>query len=615
MSPRQLRPSRDGSSPRPCRAVPRCAHPKGPAPGPCRKSSRASWSSKNIRWGELVGGLLIVGCSVALVLSFWAEIAQRPVLKFSIFTAVTGGLFGLGLYTEHRWKLPTTSRGVLLIATLLVPLNFLAFAAFSRSGGVPGAVPIVGEAVALGLFAWLLYMAARVIAPQWPVLMTAGVLGLSVMSLAARYALPADAPAQGLAFALAGLPMLAYVSLGGAMLAKARRWRPVTAEGANAVLLMLGVLTFAAVFPVALVVTHAGDPLETVRRLAPLVALAAAPSVAGGLLLWRRIEDAALVRLRAAGSGVAVMGTLVMAGAIGLAWPHPAGIVPVAVIDSVAIAALAFAFRVPAGQVLAGACALVAYAVGFQAAAGHVGWFATGDQLAATLIAPGGRDGAHRLRVRDARRGRIPAVARLPAGGAGVFRTRGSQRDDRPRDRERRRLCGPGRPARIDVDICRLCRPRDARRLAMAATGRRVGRVGAAARVTGAVARVPWRNRQRLGDRTAPVRHPGDGRDDPRPPACARVPPAVRIARVRRDAAGLRHHRAAAGVGGHGRPAGAGRATGRVARAALAGDGAGRGLAGVVRSGPVRGVGGRCAGRGRAARRPAVVPAVASAAR
>ena len=97
-------------------------------------------------------------------------------------------------------------------------------------------------------------------------------------------------------------------------------------------------------------------PAEAVRRSAPLVALAAGPAAQAGCCCGGRIEDAALVRLRAAGSGVAVMGILVMAGAIGLAWPHPAGIVPVAVIDCIVIAALAYAFRVPAGHVLAGAC-------------------------------------------------------------------------------------------------------------------------------------------------------------------------------------------------------------------------------------------------------------------
>ena len=85
----------------------------------------------NIRWGEIVGGLLIIGCSTALVVSLWAQIAQIPVLKFLIFTTVTAVLFGIGLYTQYRWKLRTTSRGILTIATLLVPLNFLAIAAVS----------------------------------------------------------------------------------------------------------------------------------------------------------------------------------------------------------------------------------------------------------------------------------------------------------------------------------------------------------------------------------------------------------------------------------------------------------------------------------------------------
>ena len=79
---------------------------------------------RNIRWGELVGGLLIVCCSVALVISFWSKIAERPFLKFFVFNGVTAVLFGVGFYTHSRWKLRTTSHGLLIIATLLVPLNF-----------------------------------------------------------------------------------------------------------------------------------------------------------------------------------------------------------------------------------------------------------------------------------------------------------------------------------------------------------------------------------------------------------------------------------------------------------------------------------------------------------
>ena len=110
---------------------PRYERPTPPPRPPRRPFSEVLNSfmeESNIRWGEIIGGLLIIGCSTALVVSLWAQISQIPVLKFLIFTTVTAILFGIGLYTEHRWKLPTTSRGILTIATLLVPLNFLAIA-------------------------------------------------------------------------------------------------------------------------------------------------------------------------------------------------------------------------------------------------------------------------------------------------------------------------------------------------------------------------------------------------------------------------------------------------------------------------------------------------------
>ena len=115
----------------------------------------------NIRWGEIVGGLLIIGCSTALVVSLWSEISRIPVVKFLIFTTVTAALFGVGLYMEHRWKLPTTSRGILTIATLLVPLNFLAIAAVSGGTLSPGALVIGSELVAPAVFLCLVYFAGK----------------------------------------------------------------------------------------------------------------------------------------------------------------------------------------------------------------------------------------------------------------------------------------------------------------------------------------------------------------------------------------------------------------------------------------------------------------------
>ena len=141
---------------------------------------------QNIRWGELIGGLLIVGCSIALVISFWAKIAERPFLKFVVFNGVTAALFGLGFYAERRWRLRTTSCAVLLISILLVPLNFLAIAAFTETGGAWLTLSTAGEAVSIFLFAALTTAAARIIVPRdvWP--MVVGVMVPSVVQLLIR---------------------------------------------------------------------------------------------------------------------------------------------------------------------------------------------------------------------------------------------------------------------------------------------------------------------------------------------------------------------------------------------------------------------------------------------
>ncbi|MCC5848210.1 MAG: hypothetical protein JJU29_08955 [Verrucomicrobia bacterium] len=86
----------------------------------------------NIRWGELVGGLLILFCSGALVVSFWEHIHELWFLQVGLFTGITAALFGAGLYAQRKWRLPNTSMGLLCIATLLTLLSFLLISAFGR---------------------------------------------------------------------------------------------------------------------------------------------------------------------------------------------------------------------------------------------------------------------------------------------------------------------------------------------------------------------------------------------------------------------------------------------------------------------------------------------------
>ena len=280
---------------------------------------------KHIRWGELVGGLLIVGCSIALVISFWSEIAARPLLKFVLFNGVTAALFGVGLYTERRWKIHTTSHAVLAIAALLVPLNFLAIAAFTQDSPPTDVLALGGEAVSLIVFSFLVFLAGRVLVSDAAVLLAAGVMIPSLMQLLVRRFAGPGMPLTAM-YALAAVPIAAY--LANTLIVARRRWQssrhtpcavastvtdqpddtatatrfghdadgtrsvPATETLAVQVLVFLGEVTAATVVPVALLAYLVPPVQETLHWLSPLVLVAGLPALVVGLLFWQRAANA-----------------------------------------------------------------------------------------------------------------------------------------------------------------------------------------------------------------------------------------------------------------------------------------------------------------------------------
>src|SRR5262245_18272943 len=104
-----------------------------------------------------------------------------PDYQFLVFRVASAAVYGAGLTTEHRWKLASTSHGVLIIASLLVPLNFLAMAALSNTGNAAIRIPL--EIVSLAAFAYLASLAARVLVPTGRWLMPLGMLGSSASML------------------------------------------------------------------------------------------------------------------------------------------------------------------------------------------------------------------------------------------------------------------------------------------------------------------------------------------------------------------------------------------------------------------------------------------------
>lgn len=384
---------------------------------------------RNIRWGELVGGLLIVGCSVALVVSLWTQIAQLPVVKFLVFTSVTAALFGTGLYTEHRWKLPMTSRGLLLISVLLVPLNLLAVAAASASARAFDPLVIMSEAVAPIIFLLLVYHAGRVLVPSSPHLLACGVLGSSVCQLLVRHFAAPDTPAPVL-FALGFAPLAIFAGTtllllrnmesiatrrarkaerearnGAAHFADGEATRGVSApqnvstrnevsppldeRAVNEIFVAFGASLFAALIPCALLLFKTGLSSGVTATLAPLAALAGLPALLVGLTLRRDAHGERTRIAQTIGISLAIFGTLVMHAGFLLAFPQPGSLLIIAAAIAILLTLVARRFEIEILHLPAAACFVIAALLGFHLATGRLAWAMTDVvRLMDALVSP-----------------------------------------------------------------------------------------------------------------------------------------------------------------------------------------------------------------------------------
>lgn len=179
---------------------------------------QAFMQAKNIRWGELVSGLLIVGCSVALVISLRREIESLSekfiYLPALLFMLATAAIHAAGNYTLRRWNLQTTSRGVLIIATLLIPINFLAAIIITgpESQQLSPFHPLYLSSVAVGILAFgtMAYFAGQALMREGSWRLWIGVMGTSVGQLLINRLADRGATALS-ASLLVSLPLIAYL--------------------------------------------------------------------------------------------------------------------------------------------------------------------------------------------------------------------------------------------------------------------------------------------------------------------------------------------------------------------------------------------------------------------
>ncbi len=345
-------------------------------------------AERNIHWSEaigvLVGGLLMVGASIALVFEIWENLQSRPYLKFSIFVTYSSAVFGAGLYAYRRWRLESTGRGLLIIATLLVPLNFLAMTSLWRADWGPAS--FCAELVSLLVFAWLVGLAQQVLVPQGRWQATLAVVGNSAaLLLLARLIGPETGAIR---FVAAGcLPVAVYGVAMGSHLHGLSKWKELDVSRVGALFTLLGLAVFALVAAFGLLVARSPDASTAFDRLSVLVALAAVPILGSGLTVVRgTARDTALAAHHTAGITTTLIGMLAMAAALGLAWPHPLGIVAVGTLSGAALAAAAVRWRLPVLHTGAIACAAVTYLTGFHVIFGDVPWHSDGAGMGRRML-------------------------------------------------------------------------------------------------------------------------------------------------------------------------------------------------------------------------------------
>jgi hypothetical protein len=322
---------------------------------------------KNILWGELVGGLLIVGGSVALVISLWNTLQENPYFPFGIFAAVTAALYGAGLYTLHHWKLGATSRGLLVIATLLVPLCFTVLPSMLEQEAGDN-LELLTAGGSLLVFLALIYQAGRVLVPGGGWLLTLAVLGCAASQLLGARLLGTE-PAGPVRLLLLGCLPLACQTVGtGLLLWRLGRteWRAASDEwrtqSAFSLLALVGLATFALALALGVFLFRFGN-LEAARHyLSLLIAASAVPVLACGLVLHTGLADGPrLAGLRTTGTAVALVGTAIMVLTVALAWPLAEMVLAVCAVNFVVLSWVAFRRNLPAAHAVALPCLTLGY--------------------------------------------------------------------------------------------------------------------------------------------------------------------------------------------------------------------------------------------------------------
>ncbi len=326
---------------------------------------QAFMEDKNIRWGEVIAGLLIVGSAIGCVVSLQETLRQAdPYVPAFLFLCATAAIYGAGTYTLRRWDLQSISRAILIIALLLAPLNFLAATSSPEKRAVTDPVYLLAVALGLGAFSAIVFSASRTLVRHGALRLTVAVMGAAASQL---YLSRLAGPSMGVAKAN-GLFLLPTATFLFAVVGQARsvsRWKTLTPRRAEQTFIVVGVAVFSLAAAAGLFMHRSQSPVTAMEWLSPTLSVVAAAVVALGLGTSSRAADKH-TGWRTAALAIAILGASLMTANLLFAWPEPTLLMIVGLFSFVSLSLLAAIFRQPVLHGSALVCLTLAYLVGFH---------------------------------------------------------------------------------------------------------------------------------------------------------------------------------------------------------------------------------------------------------
>ncbi len=287
---------------------------------------RGFMDESNIKLGEFVAGLLIIIGSIGLVTALNIAYKNIPYLSSVVFLTIVSLFHIFGIYSLKKWNLASSSRVVLLIGNLLIPLNVLMTTMRDTSLAEQGIFFILAVVVAGVSFGAMSFYSARLLAPErpWPLILA--LMGPCLCQLVIKLAMTGeDFIPTPLSTNVLLLPAIAFISF--AILSEHRYFRKsedVTPDDAFSLLRVLGLGVFSLGACIALMFSrlHTQEQgIELSQYLSNPLMILCFIVVSAGMLIYRRIESDDHLKLQMGGMWMAVTGSMGIILAMLLAVP------------------------------------------------------------------------------------------------------------------------------------------------------------------------------------------------------------------------------------------------------------------------------------------------------